>query len=310
MPRHVRLLLLLFLGALQTGCPAIQWYTKQSSKGAVRGFYEGVAEIEQPLRGRAMAQVLNDPVLRQMAHDVTASVVTGAVDGLTEAKLNKLSEHMVEDSMRTLREQGTEAMQKFMNDAGPMLEQAMRHGIENSILTVGEAMRKSAQNDMGEATNLLVRAAVDGMLVSLRRGSHDLFRDLSVDTEQYLAGKVAPSAGLVARTVTREAVLGLQDGFTQPGMHEQLPALRMVMREIGIGLGEGLGQGLGHSVRKSPLEPILIGLSAGLTLLFVTALVWLILLWRRYVHVTQSIAEAPIGKLDLGHKSDELDRLT
>jgi hypothetical protein len=66
----------------------------------------------------------------------------------------------------------------------------------------------------------------------------------------------------------------------------------MTMREIGIGLGEGLGQGLGKSVSKSPLEPILIGLSAGLTLLFAATVVWLILLWRRYLHITKSLADA------------------
>jgi hypothetical protein len=168
----------------------------------------------------------------------------------------------------------------------------MRRGIENAIMTLGESMHKSAESDLGAATNLLVKAAVDGMMSELRKGGRDLIHDLSGDTEQYLTQKVAPNAGLVARTVTREAILGLQDGFTQTGMHDQLPALRMTMREIGIGLGEGLGQGLGKSVSKSPLEPILIGLSAGLTLLFAATVVWLVLLWRRYMQITRTLADA------------------
>jgi hypothetical protein len=291
-----RLPLLLLIVTLLPGCPAIQWYTRQSSKGAVRGFYEGMADLEQPLRGKALSNVLSDPALRQTAQDVTAAIVIGAIDGLTQAKITKLSEHLVHDSMQTLREQGGAAMNDFVDKSGPLLEQAMRRGIETSILALGESMRKTAQNDLGAATNLLVRSAIEGMMQALRQGGREALRDLSADTEQYLAQKVAPNAGLVARTVTREAMLGLQDGFTQSGMHDQLPALRMVMREIGIGLGEGLGQGLGRSVRKSPLEPILIGLSAGLTLLFVATVVWLILLWRRYAHITRSLINADPSK--------------
>ena len=84
----------------------------------------------------------------------------------------------------------------------------MRRGIESSILTMGEAMRKTAQSDMGAATNLLVKSAIDGMMQALRQSGRDALRDLSADTESYLAHKVAPNAGLVARTVTREAVQG------------------------------------------------------------------------------------------------------
>lgn len=291
-----RALLLFIVATFLPGCPAINWYMRQSSKGAVRGFYEGMAELEQPLRGRAMVNVLGDPALRQTAHDVTAAVVLGAVDGLTQAKITKLSEHMVQDSLQTLREQGGAAMNDFVKSSGPLLEQAMRRAIESSILTMGEAMRKTAQTDMGAATNLLVKSAIEGMMQALRQSGREALHDLSADTEQYLAQKVAPNAGLVARTVTREAMLGLQDGFTQSGMHDQLPALRMVMREIGVGLGEGLGQGLGRSVKKSPLEPILIGLSAGLTLLFVGTVVWLILLWRRYARITAKLIDVEAQK--------------
>lgn len=296
MRSSARVLFLLLITTLLPGCPAIQWYTRQSGRGAVRGFYEGMAELDQPLRSKAMSNVIGDPTLRLAAHDVTAAIVMGAVDGLTEAKITKLSEHMVQDSLRMLREQGGSAMNEFVQSSGPLLEQAMRRGIESSILTMGEAMRKTAQSDMGAATNLLVKSAIEGMMQALRQSGRDTLRDLSADTESYLAHKVAPNAGLVARTVTREAVLGLQDGFAQSGLPghlpEHLPALRMVMREIGAGLGEGLGQGLGHSIQKSPLEPILIGLSAGLTLLFVTTLVWLALLWRRYIRITRSLIES------------------
>ena len=292
MPRTARFTLLLLIVTLLPGCPAIQWYTRQSTRGAVRGVYEGLADLEQPLRGQAMSRILQDPILRQTAHDVTAAVVLGVVDGLTQAKISRLSEKMVQDTVGSLKTQGGEAMNKFVSDAGPLLEVAMRRGIENAIMALGESMHKSAESDLGAATNILVKAAIDGMMTELRKSGKDLLHDLSGDTEAYLQQKVAPSAGLVARTVTREAMLGLQDGFQQSGMHDQLPALRMTMREIGIGLGEGLGQGLGKSVSKSPLEPILIGLSAGLTLLFAATVVWLILLWRRYMHITKQLADA------------------
>ena len=94
----------------------------------------------------------------------------------------------------------------------------------------------------------------------------------------------------MARTVTREAILGMQEGLTQSGVKDQMPALRMVMREVGMGLGEGLGVGFGCSVQKSPLEPILTGITIVLGILFVAAVVGIILIWRRYMTASGSLA--------------------
>jgi len=272
-----------------TGCPAIQWYARQSGKGAVRGFYEGMADVQQPLRNQVLADMLGDPALRKVAHDLAASAVLGTVDGLSQLKLEALTSRMVENAMLTLRKQGDSTMKELVRDAGPALEQAMRHGVEGAILTLGASLHESAKGDMGAATALLMRAAVEGMLQALNSSGRELLADLNDNTERYLSQKVAPGAGQIARTLSREAVLGLQDGLSQSTLKDQLPAVRMVMREVGIGLGEGIGVGLGRSVKKSPLEPILTGISAVLGVLFLGAVVWLVLLWRRYTHMSKSL---------------------
>lgn len=285
--------LLLLISTCLPGCAAMQWYARQTGKGAVRGFYEGMASVDDPLRKKVINDVLSDPALRQVAHDITASVVGGAVDGLTQAKLDQLAGSMVQNTMKTLREQGDSAMNQFVREAGPMLDRALRRGIEDAVLAMGTAMHKTAQEDMGEATTLLVRAAIEGLMQSLTRAGRELTRDLDDKTERFLTQKVAPGAGQVARTFTREAVLGIQEGLAQGGLSggikDQLPTLRMVMHEIGVGLGEGLGVGIGRSVQKSPIEPLLTGIAVVLGILLTGAVVGLILMWRRYLSTSKSL---------------------
>lgn len=284
--------LLLLLAGLFTnaGCPAIQWYMRQSGKGAVSGFYEGMSHVDPAVHRRITSTVLEDPNLQKFAHDLTSSIVLGASDGMTQAKLDALAGRVVQSAMTTLREQGSDALNQLMKQAGPALEQSLRRGVEESVLAMGAAMHKTAETDMGAATTLLMRAAVDGVLQSLRHSSRELGRELNDSTEQYLKEKVAPGAGHIARTLTREAMLGLHDGLTETGVKEQLPALRLVMHEIGAGLGEGMGEGLGRSVHKSPLEPILTGITIILAVLFIGAVIGLVLMWRRYVSVTRSLS--------------------
>jgi hypothetical protein len=275
---------------LFSGCSPIQWYARQSGKGAVRGFYEGVADVDEGTRRRVMSEVLGDPALRQMAHDVASSIVTGVVDGVAQAKLDRLTNNMVKSTLDTLRTEGDTAMAQFVDRTGPLLERALRRGVEDAVLAMGSALHHSAQTDMGAATTLLMRAAVDGAVQSLRRSSVELGHDLDANTERFLTQRVAPGVGYIAHTFTREAVLGLQEGLTQSGMKDQMPALRLVMHEIGLGLGEGLGVGFGRSVQKAPLEPVLIGIAVVLALLLVGSVLWLVLLWRRYSNTSQSLA--------------------
>lgn len=281
------LLLSTFLAA---GCSPIQWYARQSGKGAVRGFYEGVGDVDETTRRRVMADVLGDPSLRQMAHDVAASMVTGIVDGVAQAKIDRLTNDMVKSTLDTLRTQGDSAMAHFVDRTGPLLERALRRGVEDAVMTMGSALYQSARTDMGAATTLLMKAAVDGAVQSLRRSSVELAHDLDANTERFLTQRVAPGVGHIAHTFTREAILGLSEGLTQSGAKDQMPALRLVMHEIGLGLGEGLGVGFGRSVQRTPLEPVLIGIAAVLGLLLVGTVLWLVLLWRRYSHTTQSLA--------------------
>lgn len=275
---------------LSVGCSPIQWYARQSGKGAVRGFYEGVADVDEPVRRRVMSDVLGDPALRQMAHDVASSIVTGVVDGVSQAKLDRLTNNMVKSTLETLRAEGDSAMAQLVDRTGPLLERALRRGVEDAVLAMGSALHRSAQDDLAAATSLIMRAAVDGAVQSLRRSSVELGHDLDANTERFLTQRVAPGVGYIAHTFTREAVLGLQEGLTQSGVKDQMPALRLVMHEIGLGLGEGLGVGFGRSVQKTPLEPVLIGIAVVLGLLLVGTVLWLVLLWRRYSHTSQSLA--------------------
>lgn len=292
-PGVLQRLLLLWLSVgigLTASCSPIQWYAKQTGKGAVRGFYEGMADIDDQVRHQVTAALLSDPSLRKTAHDLTESIIIGAVDGLSQAKLDKLAGQIVQNTLTTLRAQGDSAMSQLVRDAGPLLDQALHRAVEDAVMTLGTSLRESAQGDLGTATSLLMKSAVEGVLQALNRSGRELARELNENTERYLTEKVAPGAGIVARTVTREAILGMQDGLMQSGMKDQMPALRMVMREVGMGLGEGLGVGFGRSVQKSPLEPILTGITIVLGILFVAAVVGIILIWRRYMSASGSLA--------------------
>ena len=62
----LRAAFLFFAAFLLVGCSPIQWYARQSGKGAVRGFYEGVTDVDEATRRRAMSEVLGDP---ECSHD-------------------------------------------------------------------------------------------------------------------------------------------------------------------------------------------------------------------------------------------------
>lgn len=283
--------LLLVLGvSFSSGCTALQWYARQTGKGAVQGFYEGMSGIDGTLQRQVTSQLLSDPAVRQVARDVTAAVVLGAVDGLSQAKLDALSGNLIQSTLRTLREEGNTAVTQLVRETSPLIEEAMRRGIEQSMQALGGALRKTAQEDLGAATTLLVRAAVDGAMQSLQKAGRELGHELDEHTEQYLKQKVAPGVGHIARTLTREAILGMEEGLIESGAKNQMPALRLVMHEIGLGLGEGLGVGFGRSVHKSPIEPILIGIAITLGLLLAAALAGVIVLWRRYLSTSKSLA--------------------
>lgn len=292
-PGLLQRLLLLWLSVgigLTASCSPLQWYARQTGKGAVRGFYEGMAGIDDQVRHQVISSLLNDPTLRKTAHDLTEAIIIGAVDGLSQAKLDKLAGQVVENTLSTLRAQGDSALNQLVRETGPLLDQALRRAVQDAVMTLGSSLRESAQGDLGTATSLLMKSAVEGVLQALNRTGRELGRELNENTERYLTEKVAPGAGMVARTVTREAILGMQEGLMQSGMKDQMPALRMVMREVGMGLGEGLGVGFGRSVQKSPLEPILTGITIVLGVLFLAAVVGIILLWRRYLSASGSLA--------------------
>lgn len=260
------------------GCAAPELTARVTTRGAVHGAAEGLAGLEPEVLRKLQQTYLDDEALQRAARDLSRALIQGTAQGLDQAQVDQLAGRAVAAAMDTLRTQAGQAALA----AAPHLEAALREGIQTAILSAGDALRQSAQRDLAVAARSLVRASLSAAVDTLGRYARSV--DWHGATSRYAEESLAPAAGLVARTMMREAVVGMQEGLDQVGAGKDVP-LRAIMREVGAGLAEGLGTGAADSRLTNWLIAFVVVLGG----LLLGALVGAILLWRRYQQTTRSL---------------------
>jgi hypothetical protein len=241
--KHLVTLLALGLGAAPIACAH---GTQQLVKGGIKGGLEGGLEaINDPQNKAMLIQLLKDADIKQAAHDLVAALTGGAVDGLTDAERQARVREASDAYIRavsaavseSLGEEVSPAVSQAVSDvvggaiasalrpANRRLAEAMVDGVTRSTVLaftqstaqglrddLGPALTKVLDEDLGPA---LQRVVEQNLGPAVRKV---LEEDLQPAMQAALGGEDGGGAGTFARALTKQIVLGVNDGMSELGI--------------------------------------------------------------------------------------------
>jgi hypothetical protein len=253
-PRRLAATLVLGLAFSQFACAS---GAQKLVKGGVEGGLEGTLEaLNDPRNKKLLKQLLQDKDIQEAAHDLTEAITGGALDGMTEperqAKLRDATDKFIRtiaDSVgKALNEDISPAVTKTVEDVvGGAIGSALRpenkrlasafiDNVTRSTITaftqstatgmrddLGPAMNKVIAEDLGPAMKKVIEQDLGPALNKM------ITQDLKPAMEEALGGANGDMVGALSRHITKEIVLGVNDG----------------MKELGISLNPRESQGLG-----------------------------------------------------------------
>lgn len=209
------------------------------------GIEETLRALNDPENQELMERLASDPELRKAARDFTAAITGGALDGLTEdarhAKIRELSEAYIRTVSRALGKAldedispaATRTVESLMGGAiaaavspeNKRLTASFVDGVTRSAMTalmqstarglrdeLGPALGKVIADDLSPALKKMIAEDLGPALnkviaEDIRPAVHDL---LGPQTNQAIGGLV--------RQITKDAVLGANDGMSELGV--------------------------------------------------------------------------------------------
>lgn len=245
-------------------------------------------ELFQTALNRARQEQLNsffsDEKGRKIAQDIAKELLKSGVEGGTEAlqaKLPELTDLLFKATLKAFKEQGL----PLVSELTPDIEKGLKRMIAHSILTAGSAIRKSAKKDLAIATRILIGAATDAFLESMKKA----FQGIDDQAVFVINQKLTPALGNLARHLSKETILGLQEALKDWKLFDKLPPFKPVTQEFGVWLGEGIGEGLVRSIAKEKANPVLIIVAASLGALSIFLIILFSILLQKYWKTKKSL---------------------
>lgn len=224
--------------SLAGGCGGLAPAAKTVAKSTIRGTYDEIDAIDEAQQDRVVKKLLDSPAVHAAAHDLLSSVVSGAIDGMTESERTGKISAFVDASLDVVRRNGDAAMGDMVGHLDKQLSPMLRSLIDELISSVSKAMREAAARDLPIIMEAVLNSALRAFAMSAATVSVQAREQARLFAEQDLG----PIAGTLAEQVARQAVVGVREGI-----HRELdlkdPAVRDGMREMGIGLAQGIAQG-------------------------------------------------------------------
>jgi hypothetical protein len=243
-PRRLVATLALGLAASQFACAGngARRVVQEGVEGGVAGTLEA---LNDPHNKKLLRQLLQDPDIRNAAHDLTEAVTGGALDGLTEEERMKRVRDLSDAYIRTvaasvgkaLNEDISPAVTKTVEDVvGGAVAAAMRpenkrlassfiDGVTRSTITaftqstaqglrddLGPALNKVIADDLGPAMKKVIEQDLGPALSKM------INDDLKPAMANALGGESNTMIGALVREITKEAVLGANDGMAELGI--------------------------------------------------------------------------------------------
>jgi hypothetical protein len=208
------------------------------TKGAIRGYYGEIDDIDPALQDRVARKLLDSPAVHDAAHDLLVSAVAGAVDGFTESERTGKVNAFVAATLEAMRKEGDAAMGDMVTRFDKQLAPVLRSLIEELVSSTSAAIREAAARDLPAITSAIVESSLRAFAVAASSASDEL----RSQAKDFAENDLGPIAGALSEQVARQAVIGVREGI-----HRDLdlkdPQVRDGMREIGIGLAQGIAQG-------------------------------------------------------------------
>lgn len=197
------------------------------------GIEETLRAFDDPENHEILLRLLEDPELREAAQELAAAVARGALDGATDAQqareLEVLSESYVRTVSATLAEvldeeispAATRSVQRIVGGAitsavGPNKTRLTSSFVDGVTRTAVVALMQSTadglRDDLGPALGTVIRDDVGPALHAMIRD------DLKPALHELLDAEANEAIGGLVRQLTKDAVLGANDGMSELGM--------------------------------------------------------------------------------------------
>ena len=284
-------------------------------RGGVEGGLAGTLEaLNDPHNQELLRRILQDSNIKKSAHDLTEAITGGALDGVTDDQRMKKIREASDAYIRTIADAVGKALDEDISPSvtrgvgdvvGGTVASALRpenrqlarsfvDGVTRSTITafmqstsvglrddLGPALNKVLQQDLGPG---LQRVIEDNLGPAIKTVME---RDLQPIMASALGGEEGGGAGLFARALTRQIVLGVNDGMSDLGISP--------VASTRTGAATGLGV-LGW-----------IPWVLGVLLLILTIAVTRLLLTRRAIAADRARSEAMLVSILQAVKSGEDD---
>lgn len=236
-------MLTLGLAASQFACATgAERLVKQGVEGGVEGTLEA---LNDPRNKQLLRQLLQDPDIREAAHDLTEAITGGALDGLTDDERMQHVRDASDAYIRTVAASVGKAMNEDLSPAmtrtvesivGGAVAAALRpenkerarsfiDGVTRSLIVaatdsaatglrddLGPALNKVIAQDLGPALQQLIQ---DNLGPALRKV---IAEDLKPAMQDALGGVDGGAVAGMTRELTKQIVLGVNDGMSELGL--------------------------------------------------------------------------------------------
>ena len=248
------------LGASQVACATgIEGLARKGVKGGIEGGLEGTLEaLNDPHNKQLLRQILQDPDIKDAAHDLTEALTGGALDGLTDDERMKRVRELSDAYIRTVSAAVGKALNEDISPAvtrtvesivggavasalRPENKQLARSFVDGLTRTTVTALTQSTgqglRDDLGPALNKVIAQDLGPALQQVLQDNLGpalnkvIKEDLKPAIDEALSGVSAPMVGAAAREVTRQIILGANDGMADLGI-----ALAPSSRAGGLGI--------------------------------------------------------------------------
>ena len=236
-------LLLVTLAASPLACAT---GTERLVNSGVQGGLSGTLEaLNDPHNRELLKKLLQNDDIKDAAHDLTEAITGGALDGVTEAERMKRIREASDQYIRTISDAVGKALDEDISPAvtrgvgdvvGGTVAAALRpenrqlagafvdNVTRSTISAFMQSTSKGLRDDLGPALNKVLeqdlgpglqRVIEDNLGPALRTVVE---RDLQPMVTAALGGEDGGGSGVFARALTRQIVLGVNDGMSELGI--------------------------------------------------------------------------------------------
>jgi hypothetical protein len=218
---------------LLAGCVSQDYYraTGQSAAaGAMQGVRDGIPGIQEPLRQTLHGALVDDPLLKTAARDMTRSAVEVLEARLGSPEMRRQVDALVAQAMESLQREGDETVRELIKAAGGTLEAELRRVVTASILAATTTLRDSLERDVTPAAQRLASRMGEELVVSVVKG---------------LEGPLQKTMLQAGRNMSQALIKGAAEGADDPLNQAGFGGLtNHVMLQAVRGARQGMTEGL------------------------------------------------------------------